>query len=235
MNLIHCRFNGELKDLLRCDQDKHGIRCTFEGNPSIKHIIEAHGIPHTEVGKILANARQVDFTYKVQNNDTLDVFPIDSLESQNKYPKFLLDCHLGKLAVYLRLVGFDADYRNDYDDDGLARIVLEEDKILLSRDRGLLMRKAIRQGYYVRNLDPKKQLLEILERYQLYGVIKPFKRCLRCNNELQLIDKDTIIDRLQPLTQQYYDIFSICPKCDRIYWQGSHFEHMQEFLTEILR
>jgi uncharacterized protein len=144
-----------------------------------------------------------------------------------------LDNHLGKLATFLRIMGLDAAYRNDYQDDELAEVASREGRILLTRDRGLLMRKVVSQGYCVRALDPRQQAVEIVRRFDLYGHIRPFRRCLRCNSLLHPVDKQAIIERLEPLTRQYYDEFHICPQCDKIYWKGSHYEHMEKFLEGI--
>ena len=142
--------------------------------------------------------------------------------------------HLGKLAVYLRWLGFDTLYRNDYADEELARISVEEKRILLTRDRNLLKRRIITHGYFVRATDPKQQIAEVLNHFDLFDKIRPFQRCLRCNQPLRPVEKAIILERLEPLTHQYYNEFHICDACDQIYWRGSHYEHMQHFLTNLI-
>ena len=168
---------------------------------------------------------------RLQDGDQVTVYPADSpLEGE---PCFILDNHLGQLATYLRMLGFDCLYRNDYQDDELARVAIDEERVLLTRDRRLLMRKAIRRGYCIHQIDPRLQAAEVLRRFKLVGQVKPFQRCLRCNNPLQVVQKQEIIERLEPLTKKYYEEFRICPACNQIYWKGSHFEHMQAMILEM--
>jgi uncharacterized protein with PIN domain len=131
------------------------------------------------------------------------------------------------------MLGFDSLYRNDYQDDELAQVSIQEGRVLLTRDRRLLMRKAIRRGYCIHQTDPRLQAAEVLRRFKLNQQVKPFQRCLRCNNPLQVVAKQDIIERLEPLTKKYYDEFRLCPACKQIYWKGSHFEHMQQMILEM--
>jgi len=186
------------------------------------------------VGAILVVGQPVDFSYIVQDGDQVDVYPCTSADGRLP-PRFVLDNHLGKLAAYLRMVDFDTLYRNDYHDEELAQISSQEERILLTRDIRLLMRRVIVFGYWIREKEPGQQLVEVLQRYDLFGEIIPFKRCLHCNGLLQPVDKEKIIHRLESLTKIYYDEFCICPDCDQIYWKGSHYEHMMVFIEQILR
>jgi len=150
-------------------------------------------------------------------------------------PRFLLDCHLGRLTAHLRMLGFDCLYQNDYDDLKMAGIAHSEGRILLTRDRRLLMRKVILHGYCLRSLNPLEQVTEIMQRFELISKIQPFHRCLRCNHPLEAVDKDAILERLLPLTKQYFDAFHICPACGQIYWKGSHYERMQRLVEQIAK
>jgi uncharacterized protein with PIN domain len=237
------RFDDELNDFLSTGRRGHDFTYSFKGSPSLKHLVEALRVPHTEVGRIIINGRQESLSYLVQDGDQIKIFcaspqtsernRIQQVGSGIEQPKFLLDNHLGKLAVYLRLLGFDVSYRNDYQDEVLVAESLKEERILLTRDRGLLMRRVIQRGYCIRTLDPKRQVVEVLQRFDLFDKIVPFQRCLRCNSLLQYIEKEAIIQRLEPLTRLYYNEFRICPHCDRIYWKGSHYQRMEDFLKQI--
>lgn len=245
MNQVKVRFYKELNYFLPKENKNRNFNYDFKGNPSIKHLVEALGVPHTEVGQIFVNNIEVDFNYLVCDQDSIQVKPgcalwlnqIEKSGEQRSFDKlkFLLDNHLGKLAVYLRLLGFDTNYQNYYQDDELARIAQQEYRLLLTRDRGLLKRSIIEFGYCVRELDPKLQIVEVLRRYSLYEFIQPFKRCLRCNGLLESIKKEEVLDRLQPLTRIYFDEFHKCPDCNQIYWKGSHYKKMVKFLNEILK
>jgi uncharacterized protein with PIN domain len=227
-------LHGALNDFSQPANYGKPIKVNFKGRQSAKHLIESLHIPHTEVGAIRNDHQAVDLSYIVQDGDYLEFFPYPPGSRLSKDGiAFLLDNHLGKLATYLRILGFDAAYQNDLPDQTLAEIAAKSGKILLTRDRGLLMRKVVSEGYYVRSLDPKEQLLEILTRYQLFDDIRPFKRCLKCNSELEPVEKEAVIDRLEPLTRRYYHDFHVCPECGQLYWKGSHYEHMQEFINSI--
>jgi uncharacterized protein with PIN domain len=208
-------------------------------------MIEAQGVPHTEIDLILVNGQSVDFSYGVQNGDRISVYPVFELLDISpviqlrpqplRVTRFVLDVHLGQLATYLRLMGFDTLYRNDYKDDELANISSSEHRILLTRDRRLLMRNIVTHGYWLRATRPRQQLIEVLKHFDLFSSVQPFQRCLHCNGQLQAVDKAVINHRLQPKTRQYYDEFHHCRACNRIYWKGSHYQHMQQFIDSILQ
>lgn len=243
MNQATFSFSAELNDFLPDWRRGQVIHCEFQGNPSVKHLIESLGVPHTEVGRILVNGVEVDFSYWVQDGDCIEVYPLtnsgreapDGTTSELTPPlRFILDNHLGRLANYLRMLGIDALYRNDYQDEELARLAEAEQRILLTRDRRLLMRGRVRRGYWVRAKVPRQQLIEILRRFDLARSIGPFRRCIRCNALLQPVAKEKILDRLEPLTKKYYNEFHICLRCHQIYWKGSHYERMQGFVRQVL-
>jgi hypothetical protein len=193
---------------------------------------------------MLVDGKPVDFSYLVRSGDQVQVYPATSklssyLEDPDSIyidarPHFILDNHLGKLATYLRMLGFDTLYRNDYQDKVLVEIACREKRILLTRDRGLLMHRSIRYGHCLRTMEPKAQVVEILQFFDLFEKIQPFQRCLRCNESLQAIRKEDVIDRLEPLTRCYYDEFHLCPSCNQVYWKGSHYERMDRFLESII-
>ena len=244
MKRASLRFYEELNDFLPASKRKVAFDYIFELSGSVKDMIEALGVPHTEVDLILVNGKSVDFSYRVQDRDQISVYPV--FESFDIAPlvqlrprplrqtRFGLDAHLGKLAGYLRMLGFDTLYRNDYRAEALARISGDEGRILLTRNRRLLMRNRVTLGYWVRANESREQLIEVLRRFDLFGSIAPFRRCLRCNGLLQPVCKEAIVDRLPPKTRQYYDAFSICPTCGRIYWKGSHYARMRRFIEGIL-
>lgn len=234
------RFYAELNDFLPSRKRQRDFTHSFELNASVKDMIEAQGVPHTEIDLILVNGQSVDFSYLVQDGDRISVYPVFELldvspvvrlrPSPLRVTRFVLDVHLGRLATYLRMMGFDTLYRNDYEDDELARISSSEHRILLTRDRGLLMRNIVTHGYWLRATRPRQQLVEVLEHFDLFNAVQPFQRCLRCNGLLQPVDKAAISDRLPPKTRQYYDEFHQCRACNRIYWKGSHYQHMRQWV-----
>jgi hypothetical protein len=224
-------FIGELNDFLPNNRKNATFSLEFENHQSLKHLIESLGVPHTEFDRVLVNGQPGNPADHMQEGDQVTVFPAEaSLESE---PHFILDNHLGQLATYLRMLGFDCLYRNDYQDDELAQVSSQAGRILLTRDRRLLMRKAIRHGYCIHQTDPPQQVVEVIRRFKLSSQVIPFQRCLRCNSQLHAVNKQEIIERLEPLTKKYYDDFRICPTCNQIYWKGSHYGHMLEMIAEL--
>ncbi len=236
--------HAQLNDFLPARRRDTTFAYAFRERASVKDMIEAVGVPHPEVDLILVNGTSVDFSYLVRHGDRICVYPaaeeIDvphagRIPLRPPYePRFVLDTHLGKLAGYLRLLGFDTLYRNDYDDAELAEVAGREGRILLTRDRGLLKRGAVVHGYFVRETDSRKQVVEVLRRFDLAKATAPYQRCIRCNGLVQPVAKEAIAGRLAPKTRQYYDEFRVCTVCDQIYWKGSHYGEMQRFITELL-
>lgn len=243
MAIAHLRFYEELNDFLPESRRKQEFDHEFLVPGSVKDMIENLGVPHTEVDLILVNGESVGFDYQVQHSDHLSVYPVfEALDISSitrlrpqplREPAFVLDCHLGRLARYLRMLGFDTLYRNDYDDDSLLDISLNEQRILLTRDIGLLKRRELERGYFVRSTRPRGQLSEIVKRFQLESDFRPFLRCMDCNGLLEEVEKQEIEHRLQEDTRRLFDEFRRCPACERIYWPGSHYNRMQRLVQHL--
>ena len=205
MARVQLRFYEELNDFLAPGLRKVAFSHEFERRTSVKDMIESFGVPHTEIDVILVNGNSVDFSYIVQDGDRISVYPVfESLDvtplmrlhpAPLRTPAFVLDTNLGKLARYLRLLGFDCLYENDYDDDTVAALASNEQRTVLTRDRALLQRRIITRGYFVREVRPRCQVKEVLSRFDLYRLVKPFSRCTRCNGQLQSVDKQSIEER----------------------------------------
>jgi uncharacterized protein with PIN domain len=167
--------------------------------------------------------------------ESVDITPLLRLRpAPLRRPKFILDSNLGRLARYLRLLGLDCLYRNDYSDAEVARIASEQQRTVLTRDRTLLQRRIITHGYFVRAQQPREQVREVLTRFDLYHQVAPFTRCTRCNGELRAVDKQAVSARLEPKTRKYYDDFRICSVCGQVFWQGSHHARMQRLVAALL-
>jgi uncharacterized protein len=239
------RFYAELNELLPPLRRGGCIVHNLETPGSVKDVIEALGVPHTEVDLVLLNGESVDFCWPVQDGDRISVYPVfRSIDiapltrvRAASFPekRFVLDTHLGKLAAYLRMLGFDALYRNDYQDPELAQVSKEEKRILLTRDSGLLKRAVVAQGYLLRETHPRRQIVEVLQRFDLFESIAAFQRCMHCNALLEAAPIELVGDRLPAKTRQYYDEFHVCPQCDRIYWKGSHYQRMQRLIERIIQ
>ncbi|MEI6068076.1 MAG: Mut7-C RNAse domain-containing protein [Methylococcaceae bacterium] len=238
------RFYAELNDFLSPLQRKRTNLYRFSGHPGIKDPIEVFGVPHTEVELIIIKGEAVGFDYQLQADDRVAVYPafisLDTtplLKLREKIvpiPRFVLDVNLGKLAKLMRLLGFDCLYRNDFQEKEVVNIAVTEHRIMLTRDLRLLYAKQINYGYWVRAVNVESQIIEVLNRYDLRNSINAFVRCLVCNGELAPVAKADILDRLEPKTRLYYEVFHYCVDCRRIYWEGSHTKDMRRRLAGYL-
>lgn len=234
------RFYGELNDLLPSEVRCRTLRRWFDGPASVKDVIESCGVPHTEVDVVLVNGKPVDFGCLVSDGDRITVYPRFQLLEGNPEirlqpppladPWFVLDVHLGRLASYLRLAGFDVAYGRDWPDEQLARISREQDRVLLTRDRELLKRSAVTRGYWIRNTISRRQFAEVVRRFDLAARMAPFTRCARCNAPLAAVAKDAVADRLPARVAAGRDTFWQCGGCARIYWDGTHVAQIKKFL-----
>lgn len=209
---------------------------------SVKDAVEACGVPHPEVALLLVDAQPVGFDHRLEGGERVAVFPpfrsielsgITTVTPPPVAPRFALDVHLGTLTRRLRLLGFDCWYRADVDDDELAEVAVAEERILLTRDRGLLMRRVISHGYCPRSDDPDEQALEVVRRFRLEEQLAPWTRCVRCNGLLERVARDEVHEQLPPRTRKAFDEFSRCDSCGQVYWPGSHVDAMRAFLTHI--
>lgn len=235
-------FHDDLYDFLSKFPKNQEVFYRFNGNPSIKDSIEAIGVPHTEVEYITANGISVGFGYHLKNKDKINVYSLNSdikcsnlvrLREKPRDIAFILDVHLGKLARLLRMCGFDTIYSNSYNDHIIASLAADSCRIVLTRDRRLLRFKDIIYGYWLRSVDPHEQLKEVLMRYELYDSIYRFYRCIKCNGLIEQVEKNEVIDRLEPLTKKYYDEFYQCDSCKQVYWKGSHYSKMKDYLDSL--
>ncbi len=235
------RFYGALNDFLPPGRRRVAFSYAFEGRVSVKDAIEAVGVPHPEVDLILACGTSVDFSHHVHPGDRIAVYPLfRSLDvgpaSRVRPPaldtlRFVLDGHLGRLAGYLRLAGFDSLYETDCDDETLAEISSREQRILLTRDVALLKRGIVTYGYWLRATNPRQQLAEIAERFDLASRRQPFSRCIRCNGTIVPTAFDAVTDRLPPRTRDHYREFWECTGCGRVYWKGAHYAWLSRLLA----
>lgn len=238
------RFYQELNDFLPPARRQREFTCSCARAATTKHMIEALGVPHTEVELILVNGESCGFDRLLKDGDRVAVYPrfeamdVTPLLRVRGHPlrdtRFVADAHLGGLAHMLRMLGFDTLYDNHFDDDDMAAIVEREGRILLSRDRELLKRRGISHGCYLHAQKPEQQLREIVERLDLARSARPFTRCLHCNAPLRPVDKASVMDRLPPRVREYYERFSTCDQCGRVYWEGSHWRNMRRILDDVL-
>ncbi|HEX2867333.1 MAG TPA: Mut7-C RNAse domain-containing protein [Ignavibacteriales bacterium] len=243
MHRAFFRFYEELNDFL--PEEKRKVRFThfYTGRTSVKDMIESLGVPHSEIDLILVNGHSADFSYIVQDDDDISVYPVfESFDLRDlthlrqkplRKPKFVADVHLGKLARYMRMLGLDTIYDNNYAKDDLVNISIEKKRTILTRDRNILKRNDVTHGYWVRSEEPIEQAHEVIERFHLEGELKEFSRCMECNGVLETVNKEDILEELPPKVEQSQTEFYRCPNCRRIYWKGTHYEKMKKLIGKI--
>ena len=244
MSMAEFRFYEELNDFLDPSRRKRSFRHAFAENATVKHAIEALGVPHTEVELILVNGVPVDFSHRLEDGDrvsaypmfeSLDVTPLLKLRPEPlRVIRFLTDAHLGALAKRLRLLGFDTRHASAMDDGEIAAISASERRILLTRDRELLKRKQISHGCYIRQSDPKLQLAYVIQRLDLRRAARPFTRCAECNGALEESTPAVVAERVPGDVARRFQRFWTCEGCERVYWQGSHYQSLLRRVSDAL-
>ncbi|MBS4728704.1 Mut7-C ubiquitin/RNAse domain-containing protein [Mycobacterium sp. SM1] len=229
---VDVRAYAELNDFLDPQSRGVTVRRPFRPHQTVKDVLEAMGIPHTEVDLILVEGKPVGFSHRPATGERIAAYPMfEALDIGStarlrpvplRDPRFVVDVNLGRLARLLRVLGFDVWWSSDADDQTLTDISLHQQRILLTRDRGLLKRRAITHGLFVHADEPEEQTREVIRRLDLRERLAPLTRCAHCNGRLATVTKDEVADHLQPLTRRYYDEFSRCTGCGQIYWRGSH-------------
>jgi uncharacterized protein len=233
-------FHGDLDFFVRDKAPVQPCRRILAYKTTVKDVIESFGVPHPEVDVIIANGQPVNFSFQLEAATTLEVYPVSlgfcsAVRLQLRDVRtFVADGHLGKLTRDLRLLGIDVRYSSDASDRELLATMVRENRALLTRDRPLLMHRAVRTGYCPRSQNPIEQTLEIVRRFGLARAFAPFVRCLRCNGLLATISKEAVTDELKPLTRLYYNDFQKCSQCGQSYWRGSHVAKLEKRVETIL-
>ena len=208
---------------------EHGeLDLPHDRNASVRHVVQSAGVPMTEVGNLVVDEVSVPFQSRLQEQDWLGVGVRARPQPLEGPAHFLLDVHLGTLARKLRLLGLDTAYDTDADDDDLVGQAGREDRILLTRDRGLLMRRALRRAAFVRGQDPDEQLADVIERFR--PPLTPWTLCPTCGGALMPVTKAQVADRLEPGTLRTRQQFSQCQSCDHVYWHGAHDARLQQMV-----
>ena len=227
------RLLGELNDFIARSQRGRTQTVALSRRAGVKDVIEARGVPHTEIGLVRIDGLAAPLASVLAPGSAAHIVAAPMTPAQRRAdwpgaaPAFVADVHLGTLVRRLRLAGFDVAYANDCDDAGLAAISDETDRVLLTRDRGLLKRARVRHARFVRDDAPQAQYDDIVAHFSLTDRMQPFTRCSDCNTPLAAVAKADIVHRLEPLTKAHYHRFARCPACDKLFWGGSHVADMR--------
>ena len=238
---VYAELNDFLAPGLRNKSFTHALKTPI----TVREAIESLGIPLAEVDLILINSEPAALNHSLHEKDYVSVYPvfesfdISEISKIRRRPlresRFILDAHLGKLAKYLRMLGFDTLYQNDFGDREIIDIARKENRIILTRDKLLLRSKLVDHGYYVRETEKHAQLIEIVKKFDLYNQFRSFTRCMTCNAILVKKDKREIEDKIDADTARIFKEFFYCSFCDKVFWKGSHFERMEKLIISLLR
>lgn len=243
MKQVSVRFYEELNEFLPRPWRKQQLTYEFISSDTVRNLLNSFGVPHTEVDLVLINGESVDFERELKGGESVSIYPvfesIDISKTTRLRPKalrttrFILDVHLGKLTSYLRMLGFDSLYRNNLKDKEIIRIAEQENRIILTRDKGILHNKKVTHGFYIPSDAPREQLKQVLRRFDLLENIRPFSRCMNCNGKLKKTAKNNIIEQLEENTRKYFHEFYRCDNCGKIYWKGNHYHKMLAWIQEL--
>lgn len=238
------RFYEELNDFLPRQRRKTDFEADIKGMRSVKDMVESLGVPHTEVDLILVNGKSVDFTYVLQDGDRVSVYPVFetlNIEKATRLRKlplrrttFIADINLGDIVKYMRVLGFDVSFDPLLSPRQIIEVSEKENRIILTKSIKLLKFKEVTHGIFIRPGTLEQQIKRIIDFLDIKDQIKPFSRCLRCNNLLKTVSKGSIADRIPPKTRAFCDEYSYCKPCDKIYWKGSHFIKMKRFVDSLM-
>jgi uncharacterized protein with PIN domain len=242
---LEFRFYAELNDFLPAQKRYCTFCYAFTGTPSVKDAIEAIGVPHTEVDVILVNGLSIDFGHRLRGGERVavypvferfDVSPLTRLRPQPlRQSRFVADVHLGTLARHLRLLGFDTAWRNDLSDEAIINLALDEQRTVLTRDKGILKNGRVTHGYWLRATDPSAQLDELVRALDLAGSLHPYSRCMECNGELELVSRSKVARHVPLRVFLTHRRFFRCGNCRRVYWPGSHQKRLDDIVARAKR
>jgi uncharacterized protein len=241
---VTLRLYAELNDFVVPASRFATVPCALARATTVKDLVEAHGVPHTEVDLVLVNGEPVGFSHLVADGDRVAVYPVfEGLDIAGvtrvrpeplRAPRFVVDANLGRLARHLRLAGFDALFDASLGDRRLAEVSAAEGRALLTRDQGLLKRRAVTHGYYVRATAPAHQLPEVVRRFDLARLVRPFTRCTRCNAVLVAASRADVASEVPARSLACFDTFLRCTGCRRVYWRGSHAARLEAILRSAI-
>ena len=235
------RLHGALNDFLPGTMRRGRIEIPVDGTRSVKDAIESVGVPHVEIDVIIVDGRSVDFAYLLRGGEDLDAYT-SCLETSGRDilglrpatdadARFVVDGHLAKLARNLRMAGFDVLWQNDWHDDHIVALAHDGGRTILTRDKAMLRRGDVERGYFVRATDAEGQFAEVLDALRLVPLVNAFTRCRECNALLEDVPPESVQHRLPGNVRGLYDRFRHCPGCDRVYWEGTHFQRMKAAMS----
>jgi uncharacterized protein len=225
------RVDESLRFLLPVGNREGDLTVPVDDASTLVHIIESLGVPRTEIGEVRVAGRPSPVQSRPGPGELIEVLPVRRPQRLTD-PRFVLDVHLGALARRMRMLGIDTAYRNDASDPELVEEANAQGRFLLTQDRGLLRRRALTAGGYVRGSRPDDQLVDVLNRFA--PPLAPWTRCPVCNTVLEPVPKQEIAHLLEPGTRRSYEEFSRCPGCGRLYWRGAHAARIDAIVARVM-
>lgn len=241
---VYLRFYEELNDYLPREKRKVFFPHRFENGSTVEDVLKTFGVPLEAIDLVLINGHSVDFFQRLNNGDRISIYPVfeafdigPEMKVRTRplrRPRFALDIRMGRLAAYLRMLGFDTLYDKDYKYKDLITLSQEQERILLSKDPSLVQQDRLSRAYLMRSTTPRQQLAEVLSHFDLFALVRPLGRCICCNTPLEPVRKREVIFRLPSKISERYDEFRLCPTCTRIYWKGIYYRHLERFVQNVM-
>ncbi|WP_020680657.1 Mut7-C RNAse domain-containing protein [Marinobacterium rhizophilum] len=241
---VQCRCHGRLNELLPPSQRWRVRTMHLKQEITLQQLLIPLHIPHPEVDLVMVNGAPARLDYCVRHGDQIHIYPdIGDIDDAAIVPlrvrplpraRFILDVHLGRLARRLRLLGLDCWYRSQMDDRAIVRLARIQERVILTRDRGLLQRVEVSHGYYVRAIRPEAQLREVLARFEPGPWLRPLSRCMRCNGLIETMSGEEVQRLSRPDLEREFSVIYRCVGCHQLYWQGSHYEQLRKYVDQLL-
>ena len=225
--VLTVEVHPDLRFLLPARRRGAAVPTSPSGTDTVGHVVESLGIPLTEVGSLVLDGADVPPAARARPG-TLGVSPV-ARPAHEAPPRFLADVHLGSLARKLRLLGIDTAYVPGADDDELVVRAAVQDRVLLTKDRQLLCRRALPHGALVRGTGATEQLDDVLDRFA--PDLNPWTRCAACNGLLAPTPRESVADRLPAGTRRTYEEFVACERCAHVYWHGAHSRRLEALVA----
>jgi len=244
--IAYIRFKGDLRDFTNDSVSDNIQVARFKGKPSLKDTIESLGVPQVEIGKTEKDEEIIALDSQLHGGEWISVFPKkyvyqdEELKSANEMylptpPGFILDGHLGKLAVKMRMAGIDTDYETQRSDDRIVAEAVQQNRVVLTRDIGLLKHKKLLYGRWIRNDQPLDQWIEVMLHFRLWLFVNSGIRCTHCNTILADVAFEEVADKLPKLVRERKPEIKQCPACKHLYWRGTHYRNFMDELKYVIK
>jgi len=244
--ILFVRCYAELNEFLPLEHRYNEFPLLFSEPFNVAKLLDRLNIPLNSVEIILVDGKSVSAKFSLSEGNRISLYPIfESFDIRSllhlhsaplRHIKFIADVHLGKLARYLRLFGFDTAYNSSFSFSSILSIAELEQRCILSKSIAYKEKPSVTKYFHIQSSIPEEQLTETFSRFDLWLSSKPFTRCLKCNTLLVKRSIDNVNkNKIPPRILTMFNEYMCCSSCQQYYWKGSHYKRMEEFIGEFLR